>query len=113
MVKDNSSHGVFLDSNPVRVRIIGLTAVGNGGWGLLGGVGADSMLADIQGSGNTSGLDVSTGWQLPTTASVAARAGFTVPHGAAPTSPANGDVWSTTAGQFHRINGVTKTVAYV
>lgn len=30
-----------------------------------------------------------------------------IPHGAAPTSPVNGDVWTTTAGLFVRINGVT------
>jgi hypothetical protein len=30
-----------------------------------------------------------------------------VPHGAAPTSPNNGDVWTTTAGMYARINGST------
>lgn len=31
-----------------------------------------------------------------------------IAHGAAPTSPVNGDVWTTTAGLFYQINGVTK-----
>lgn len=30
-----------------------------------------------------------------------------IPHGAAPTSPVNGDMWTTTAGLFVRINGST------
>ena len=33
-----------------------------------------------------------------------------IPHGSAPTSPTNGDLWTTTSGMFVRINGVTKTV---
>lgn len=33
-----------------------------------------------------------------------------IPHGTAPSSPTNGDMWTTTAGLFVRINGVTKTV---
>jgi hypothetical protein len=39
-------------------------------------------------------------------------AGFNLPHGAAPTSPVNGDLWTTTAGAFLRVNGATKTVAF-
>ena len=44
---------------------------------------------------------------LDTAASTTAGAGFNLPHGAAPTSPNNGDMWTTTAGVFARINGVT------
>jgi hypothetical protein len=39
-------------------------------------------------------------------------AGFNLPHGAAPTSPVNGDLWTTTSGAFLRVNGATKTVAF-
>jgi hypothetical protein len=46
---------------------------------------------------------------LITAASIAGSAGLRIPHGVAPTSPVNGDEWSTTAGRFCRINGVTKT----
>jgi hypothetical protein len=35
-------------------------------------------------------------------------AGFNVPHGVAPTTPVNGDVWTTTTGLFMRQNGTTK-----
>lgn len=46
---------------------------------------------------------------LITAVSVTGQAGLNIPHGVAPTSPVNGDMWSTTAGMFCRINGVTKT----
>ena len=42
-----------------------------------------------------------------TEASTTDRAGFRLPHGAAPTAPVNGDTWTTTAGYFVRLNGVT------
>lgn len=45
-----------------------------------------------------------------TIGAVAAAAGYAsinLPHGTAPTSPNNGDMWTTTAGIYVRINGVT------
>jgi hypothetical protein len=36
-------------------------------------------------------------------------AGFRLPHGAAPSAPVNGDVWTTTADLLARINGTTRT----
>ena len=47
---------------------------------------------------------------LNTIASASGGAGFRLPHGAAPTSPVNGDVWTTTVAFFARINGVTQTL---
>jgi hypothetical protein len=35
-------------------------------------------------------------------------AGFNVPHGTAPTTPVNGDIWTTTSGLFMRQNGTTQ-----
>lgn len=46
--------------------------------------------------------------KLTTVASATTSAGFNVPQGAAPTSPANGDIWSTAAGFFARVNGTTQ-----
>lgn len=45
--------------------------------------------------------------RLTTVATSTTRAGFNVPHGTAPTTPVDGDVWTTTAGVFVRINGAT------
>lgn len=44
---------------------------------------------------------------LTTVASATGSAGITLPHGAAPTTPTNGDLWTTTTGLFARINGST------
>lgn len=47
--------------------------------------------------------------EVVTAASTTSLAGLNIPHGSAPTSPVDGDMWTTTAGAFIRINGVTKT----
>lgn len=61
----------------------------------------------------TSGTDTLAVGKLTTTgliltpASATGGAGFRLPHGSAPTSPTNGDVWTTTTGLFARVNGAT------
>lgn len=45
-----------------------------------------------------------------TSASTTTRAGVNIPHGAAPSVPVDGDWWTTTAGAFVRINGVTQNL---
>ena len=48
---------------------------------------------------------------LNTLASATGSAGFRLPHGAAPTAPVNGDMWTTSAGGlFVRINSVTQNL---
>lgn len=47
------------------------------------------------------------GGKLTTAASAAGAAGLNLPQGAAPAAPTNGDLWTTAAGLFVRINGVT------
>ena len=42
-----------------------------------------------------------------TPASTTARAGLRLPHGTAPSAPTDGDIWTTTAGLYVRINGST------
>jgi hypothetical protein len=55
----------------------------------------------------TSPPTINTTGKVITAASTADSAGFSLPHGIAPTSPGNGDLWTTTAGLFARINGAT------
>ena len=43
-------------------------------------------------------------------ASAASVHPLNIPHGSAPSSPNDGDIWTTTAGMFVRVNGTTKTV---
>lgn len=57
----------------------------------------------------SSGLII-LGGELATKASTTTTAGLRLAHGTAPTSPVNGQMWTTTAGLFVQINGVTKTV---
>lgn len=45
--------------------------------------------------------------KLVTAASTTTQAGLNLPAGAAPTSPVNGDIWTTTTGLFARVNGTT------
>ncbi len=45
--------------------------------------------------------------KLNTVGSAAGNAGLNLPHGIAPSSPGNGDIWTTTGGLFIRINGST------
>lgn len=52
------------------------------------------------------GLDV-VGGKSTTAASTTSYASLNLPPGSAPTSPANGDMWSTSAGLYVRINGTT------
>jgi hypothetical protein len=54
---------------------------------------------------NTAG-DTMTG-KLTTAASATGGAGVTLPHGAAPSSPVNGDIWTTTGGVYARVSGAT------
>lgn len=49
--------------------------------------------------------------KIVTVASTASTAGLNIPHGAAPTTPVNGDTWSTTTGLFLRVNGTTRQYA--
>ena len=45
--------------------------------------------------------------EIITAASTTTTAGLTLPHGTAPSTPQNGEIWTTTAGLFYQINGAT------
>ena len=57
---------------------------------------------------DTSFVAIDQNGKVNTIPSTTANAGFNVPHGTAPTTPVNGDIWTTTTGLFMRMNGVTK-----
>jgi hypothetical protein len=54
-----------------------------------------------------------TSYKFTLAASTATRSGLLLPHGAAPTTPADGDMWSTTASLNFRLNGATKSAAFL
>lgn len=69
-------------------------------------------------SGNleiTGTLDVTGGFTgssfVRAAASTTSDASYRAPHGSAPTSPVDGDIWTTTTGLFVRINAATKQAA--
>lgn len=59
-------------------------------------------------SGNTLSPN---GKKVLTTASATGSAGFNLAPGVAPTSPVNGDIWTTSSALFARINGTTEQIA--
>lgn len=93
----------------------------DGGWGSatvvsagtelqfrVNGVSSPSAVARVTTAGNWffGGLSTATAL-VHIDAGTTARAPLRIPHGVAPTSPQNGDIWTTTAGLYVRINGVT------
>ena len=71
------------------------------GWQVIGD---GSTAATNTGIG---GGNIFTGGMVAAGASTTSLASMRLPHGSAPSSPVNGDMWTTTAGLFVRINGVT------
>jgi len=53
------------------------------------------------------GIASSASTMIAVAAGTAAISSMRIPHGVAPTAPVDGDEWSTTAGKFIRVNGVT------
>lgn len=64
---------------------------------------AQNYLAGVTGIG----IAASDTAALALAASTTGVASLRIPHGSAPTSPVDGDVWTTTAGLYVRINGAT------
>ena len=61
---------------------------------------------------NTTGLiisgdSISASGKLTLSSGTTSRATFNIPHGIAPTSPVNGDIWTTTSGMYVRVSGST------
>ena len=51
--------------------------------------------------------DISANGRFLLTASTTSSSSLRIPHGSVPSSPSNGDVWTTTSGMYVRINGST------
>lgn len=76
--------------------------------GLAGMVQAGTTVVDGSYTCTTTASGICTGQDsLTLPAGTTAKAPLTIPHGDVPTSPVNGNVWSTTAGIYGRINGTT------
>jgi hypothetical protein len=62
-------------------------------------------------AGDTTYTFIDANGKVTTIPAVTASAGFNIPHGTAPTTFANGDIWTTTGGLFAYINGGTRQFA--
>lgn len=82
-------------------------APGSAGEVLFNSSGSIGASANLTWSGSV--LTVSG--RVTTAASTTASASLRMPHGTAPTTPVNGDVWTTTVGLYARIDGATYAVA--
>jgi hypothetical protein len=68
-------------------------------------LGAELFTVNNNGEIGLGGISAST-WIL-SKAATSARSSLRAPHGSAPSAPVDGDIWTTTAGLFVRVNGVT------
>lgn len=109
--QDNSSNSIYTATltngggDGKGLNIIAGSAGNSAAIGILYEDSAGTDVFKVQGDGTTTASGTIT---APTTNTT--RASFNAPHGTAPTSPVDGDIWTTSAGLFVRINGVTKTV---
>lgn len=69
--------------------------------------GTTSLVGATTTTATTGTLTMGAGALLTTAATIAGTVGLNIPHGTAPTAPNNGDLWTTTAGVFARVNGST------
>jgi len=96
-----SSHQIYIgngaiDSGTTKTIAIGANSKSGSTTNILLGSGIAGALGSIYAR-----------HKLLTLTSSATSAGLNLPHGVAPTTPADGDVWTTTTGIFARINGAT------
>lgn len=112
---------IWATTNDLQVRLNGVTeTLAEQSWvtaqgyltsapvtSVAGKTGAVSLVVgDVSGAAALAGATF-TGL-VTTVASTTTTAGLNLPHGTAPTTPVNGDVWTTTGGTFWRQNGSTK-----
>lgn len=89
-----------------------LTLLGGSGFSVENG--GSAIALNVNGSNqavwsvfSVNSVEYPSGLKINTGASNTTRAGLAIPHGTAPSAPVNGDIWTTTAGVFARVNGST------
>ncbi len=99
--------GAYTTSGTTLTRTVTNSTNGGSAINLSGGafVYITALAADILNPTQTANQTLAG--PLTTVASATGGAGLNLPAGAAPTSPSNGDVWTTSAGIYVRINGTT------
>jgi hypothetical protein len=105
----------FNGSANISVNTVNTLTINNGGAGAASGStfnGGSAVTISHNSIGAVALAGSTMTGKLITATSAAGAAGFNLPHGVAPTTPVDGDLWSTTTAVLARINGATKTVAF-
>lgn len=109
VMRDNGRFiiGATAEAGAEKVRIAaGSTPTTSGATDILFGNGSI-----VAGTSIAIGTTPSASTALIIPASTTSISSIRIPHGSAPTSPVNGDFWTTTSGVFARINGATQQLA--
>lgn len=105
----------FNGSADISVNTVNALTINNGGAGAASGStfnGGSAVTISHNSIGAVALAGSTMTGKLITATSAAGGAGLNVPHGAAPTAPANGDIWTTTSEIQARINGTSKSIAF-
>jgi hypothetical protein len=95
-------------ASPALTGNVTITSNSTGAALFIEQAGTGNILTLHDQASDTTFVAIDQNGKVNTIPAVAASAGFNVPHGAAPTTPVNGDIWTTTSGLFMRQNGSTK-----
>mgnify|MGYP003146608526 CR=1 FL=1 len=111
----SGSARVQIDSTTSGNRLLEFRTAGTTKWrvGVNADISSGSKFGLYDGTTNPvfevadGAVDVTFAGLVTTVLSTTSSAGLRLPHGAAPDAPVNGDIWTTTAGLYVRINGAT------
>ena len=95
-------------ASPALTGNVTITSNSSGAALFIEQAGTGNILTLHDQSSDTTFVAIDQNGKVNTVASTTTTAGFNIPHGTAPTSPVNGDVWTTTSGLLARINGVNR-----
>jgi hypothetical protein len=94
-------------ASPALTGNVTITSNSTGAALFIEQAGTGNILTLHDQASDTNFVAIDQNGKVNTIPSVTASAGFNVPHGTAPTTPVNGDIWTTSGGLFYRINGAT------
>ena len=94
-------------ASPALTGNVTITSNSSGAALFIEQTGTGNILTLHDQASDTTFVAIDQNGKIGTIASTTTNAGFNVPHGTAPTSPVNGDIWTTTAGLLGRFNGTT------
>jgi hypothetical protein len=95
-------------ASPALTGNVTITSNSTGAALFIEQAGTGNILTLHDQASDTTFVAIDQNGKVGTIPSTTASAGFNIPHGTAPTTPVNGDIWTTTGGLFMRQNGVSK-----